>query len=110
MGMNNMLSLTERLTELIKKAEAEANEILSKAQSKSENSISEARKEADRIHMLTQRRIGLEEFLAESEAEAEKEAKNVTENYNKRVMEIKNTSETKIKEAVEYILSEVLPK
>jgi len=110
MEMKNILGLSERLTALIEKAESEAKEIVSKAQRRSETSLAEARKEADRRRLLAQRRTGLEEFLAESEAEAEKEAKKVTKDYTKRVEEIKNTSEAKIKEAVEYIIQEVLPK
>ena len=87
MEMKNILSLTERLNVLMEKAEAEANEIVSSAQRKSETSIDEARKEAERRRLLAQRRTGIEEFLAESESEAEKEAKQVTKNYEKKEIE-----------------------
>ncbi len=109
MEMKKILNLSERLNELIEKAEAEAKGLVSKAQTKAETSLAETKKEAERRRLLAQRRIGLEEFLAESEAEAEKEAKKVTKEYAKRVKEIKDTSDDKIKEAVDYILSEVLP-
>ena len=94
---------------LIEKAEAEANAVVSEAQNKADTSIAEARKEAEGKRLRAQRRTGLEEFLAESEAEAEKEAKKVKKEYNKRVKEIMNTSDEKIKEAVDFVLKEVLP-
>jgi vacuolar-type H+-ATPase subunit H len=59
--------------------------------------------------LRAQRRTGLEEFLVESEAEAEKEAKKATKEYDKRVKDILNTSDEKIKEAVDFVLKEVLP-
>ena len=109
MEMKNILSLGERLKALIEKAEAEANAVVSEVQNKADTSIAEARKEDEGKRLRAQRRTGLEEFLAESEAEAEKEAKKVKKEYNKRVKEIMNTSDEKIKEAVDFVIKEVLP-
>ena len=67
------------------------------------------REDAERKRQRAQRRTGLDEFLAESEAEAAKEAVKVSKEYEKRVQEIKDTSDAKIKEAVDYVLKEVLP-
>jgi len=108
--MKNILNLSERLVALIEKAEVEAEEIVSKTQKQSEDSIAQVREEAERKRQRAQRRTGLDEFLSESEAEAMKEAKKVTKDYEKRVKEIKETSDDKIKEAVNYVLEEVLPK
>ncbi len=109
MEMKNILSLGERLKALIEKAEAEANALVSEAQSKADTSIAESKTEAEGKMLRAQRRTGLEEFLVESEAEAEKEAKKATKEYDKRVKAILNTSDEKIKEAVDFVLKEVLP-
>ena len=53
--------------------------------------------------------LGTLDAVQSSTTKAEKEAEKVTKDYENRVKEIKNTSEDKIKEAVDYILSEVLP-
>ena len=109
MEMKNILSLSERLKALIENAEAEAKGIVSEAQKKAETSIAEATTEAESKRVSAQRRTGLEEYLAESEAEAAKEAKKVAKDYEDRAEGIKNTSDDKIKEAVDYVLKEVLP-
>jgi vacuolar-type H+-ATPase subunit H len=109
MEMKNILSLGERLKVLIEKAESEAEELISQAQSKSDDTLTMVKEDAERRRQRAQRRTGLEEFLTEAETEATKEAKKVTEDYEKRVQEIKDTSEEKIKKAVEMVLKEVLP-
>jgi vacuolar-type H+-ATPase subunit H len=110
MKMKNILSLSERLVALIEKAEVEAEEIVSKAQKQMEDSLAKVREETERKRQRAQRRTGLDEFLVEAEAEAKKEAKKVTKDYEERVKEIRNISDDKIKEAVDYVLQEVLPK
>ncbi len=110
MEMKNILNLNERLIALIDKAEAEAVEIVSKAQIQADESLVKVKEETDRKRQRAQRRIGLDEFLADAEAEAKTEAKKVTKEYEKRVKEINDLSDDKIKEAVDYILEEVLPK
>jgi vacuolar-type H+-ATPase subunit H len=110
MKMKNILSLGERLKALIEKAETEANAVVSEAQNKADASIAETRTEAEGKRLRAQRRTGLEEFLVDSVAEAEKEAKKVKKEYDKRVKEILNTSDEKIKEAVDFVLKEVLPR
>ena len=109
MEMKNILSLGERLKVLIEKAESEAEELISQAQRKSDDTLTMVKEDAERRRQRAQRRTGLEEFLAEAEAEATKEAKKVTKDYEKRVQEIKYTSDEKIKEAVDMVLKEVLP-
>jgi vacuolar-type H+-ATPase subunit H len=51
----------------------------------------------------------LDEFLVDAEADAKKEAKKVTKDYENRVKEIMGTSDEKIKEAVDHVLKEVVP-
>jgi vacuolar-type H+-ATPase subunit H len=109
MEMKNILGLGERLKALIEKAESEAGELISQAQKKSDETLALAKEDADTKRQRAQRRTGLEEFLAESEAEAAKEAEKVSKEYEKRVQGIKDTSEGKIKEAVDFVLKEVLP-
>lgn len=109
MEMQKILSLGGRLQKLLDKTEAEANEIISEAQRKAERIIAQAKDEAEKKRLRTQRRIGLDEFLVDAEKEAKKEAKKVTKDYEKRVEEINNVSEDKIKEAVDLVLKEVLP-
>ena len=109
MEMKNILGLGERLKALIEKAESEAGELISQAQKKSDETLAQVKEDADRKRLRAQRRTGLEEFLAESEAEAAKEAKKVSKEYEKRVQEITGISDEKIKEAVDFVLKEVLP-
>lgn len=109
MEMQKILSLGGRLQKLLGKTEAEANEIISEAQKKADQMVAQAKDEADKRRLRAQRRTGLDEFLADAEAEAKKEAKKVTKDYEKRVAEIKNISENKIKEAIDFVLKEVLP-
>jgi len=110
MGMKNILSLSERLIALIEKAQSEANEIVSKARREAEESLTEVRDEAEQKRLRAQRRTGLDEFLKDAEAEAKKEAKKVTKDYEEKVKEIKNVSDAKIRSAVDYVLEEVVPK
>jgi vacuolar-type H+-ATPase subunit H len=109
MEMKKMLGLGERLNALIAKAEAEAEELISQAQTKSDLELAQAKEDAERKRQRAQRRTGLDEFLVESEAEAEKEAAKVTKEYEKRVQEITGISDDKIKEAVDFVIKEVLP-
>jgi vacuolar-type H+-ATPase subunit H len=109
MEMKNILSLGERLKVLINKAEAEAEELISQAQNKSDETLTMVKEDAEIRRQRAQRRTGLDEFLTEAEAEAKKEAEKVTKDYEKRVQEIKATSDEKIKEAVAMVLKEVLP-
>jgi len=109
MEMEKILNLGGRLQKLLEKTEAEANEIISEAQRKADRIIAQAREEAEQKRLRAQRRTGLDEFLADAEAEAKKEAAKVTKDYDKRVKEIKNISDEKMAEAVDYIMKEVLP-
>ncbi|MFH1180505.1 MAG: V-type ATPase subunit subunit G family protein [Candidatus Bathyarchaeota archaeon] len=109
MEMQKILSLGGRLQKLLEKTEAEANEIISEAQMKADRIVAQAKDEAEKRRLRAQRRTGLDEFLADAEAEAKKEAKKVTKDYAKRVEEIKTISEDKLKEAVDFVMSEVLP-
>ena len=109
MEMKNILSLGERLKALIEKAESEAEELISQTQKKSDDTLAMVREDAERRRLRAQRRTGLDEFLADAEAEATKEAKKVTKDYEKRVQEIKDISDEKLKEAVDVVLKEVLP-
>lgn len=109
MEMKKILGLGERLKTLIEKAESEAEELISQAQTKSDETLAQAKEDAETKRQRAQRRTGLEEFLVESEAEAAKEATKVSKEYEKRVQEIKDTSDDKIKEAVNFVLKEVLP-
>lgn len=109
MEMKNILSLGERLQALIEKAESEAKEIISQAQKKSDETLAMAKEDAETKRQRAQRRTGLEEFLAESEAEAAKEAEKVSKEYDERVQEITGISDGKIKEAVDFVIKEVLP-
>ena len=109
MEMKNILSLGERLQALIEKAESEAKEIISQAQKKSDETLAQVKEDAETKRQRAQRRTGLEEFLAESEAEAAKEAEKVSMEYDERVQEITGISDGKIKEAVDFVLKEVLP-
>ena len=109
MEMKNILSLSERLIALIEKAQAEANEGVSKAQKEAEESLAEVRSETEKKRLRAQRRTGLDEFLVDAEADAKKEAKKVTKDYENRVKEIMGTSDEKIKEAVDHVLKEVIP-
>lgn len=109
MEMKNILGLSERLIALIEKAQSEANEIVSTAQKEADESLAAVKAEAEKRRLRAQRRTGLEEFLAPAEAEARKEAEKVTKDYEARVKEIKGISDDKVKEAVEYVLKEVLP-
>ena len=76
---------------------------------KSDDTLAMVREDAERRRLRAQRRTGLDEFLADAEAEATKEAKKVTKDYEKRVQEIKDISDEKLKEAVDVVLKEVLP-
>ena len=109
MEMQKILSLGGRLQKLLEKTETEANEIISEAQRKSDRVIAQAKDESEKKRLRAQRRTGLDEFLAGAEADAKKEAAKVTKDYDKRVKEIQNISEDKLKEAVDYVLKEVLP-
>lgn len=109
MEMKNILGLGERLKVLIEKAESEAKEIISQAQKKSDETLAMVKEDAERKRQRAQRRTDLDEFLAESEAEAAKEAAKVSKEYEKRVQEIKDVSDEKLKEAIEMVLKEVLP-
>ena len=110
MEMKKILGLGERLNALIEKTESEAEELISQAQTKSDQTLAEVKEDAETKRQRAQRRTGLEEFLAESEAEAAKEAEKAFKEYEERVQEITGVSDAKIKEAVDFVLKEVLPK
>lgn len=109
MEMEKILNLGGRLQKLLEKTEAEANEIISEAQRKADRIITKAKDEAEQKRLRAQRRTGLDEFLADAEAEAKKEAAKVNKEYDKRVKEITAISNEKFNEAVDYILKEVVP-
>ncbi len=109
MEMQKILSLGGRLQKLLDKTEAEANEIISEAQKKADQVIAEAKEEAEKKRLRAQRRTGLDEFLADAEAEAKSEATKVTKDYEKRVKEVHNIPDDKFKSAVDLVLKEVLP-
>ena len=110
MEMQKILSLGGRLQKLLEKTEAEANEIISEAQRKADRITAQAKDESEKKRLRAQRRTGLDEFLADAEADAKKEAAKVSKDYEKRVMEIKNISDDKVKAAVDFVMKEVLPK
>lgn len=109
MEMQKILSLGERLQELLEKTEAEAKDIISEAQRKGDQIVAQAKDEAEKKRLRTQRRIGLDEYLVDAEAKAKEEANKVTKDYEKRVEDINKISDDKIKEVADFVLQEVLP-
>ncbi len=108
--MENVLELTERLESLVEKARREAQEIVDQAKREAQAAVEAAKQEAERRRLNAQRRVGIEDFLVEREAQARKEAEKVRREYEERAKKILAVSEEKIEEAVKAVLEEVLPK
>jgi cell division septum initiation protein DivIVA len=109
MGMRDLLSLGERLNNLMEKTEAEVAEIITNAQTQADEMITTTKEEAERRLQRAQYRTGLDEFLKEAEAEAKQEAEKTEKAYTKSADDIKKVSEEKIIEAVKLLVMEVLP-
>ncbi|HDJ21854.1 MAG TPA: hypothetical protein ENF19_01455, partial [Candidatus Bathyarchaeota archaeon] len=80
------------------------------AKREAQAAVEAAKQEAERRRLNAQRRVGIEDFLVEREAQARKEAEKVRREYEERAKKILAVSEEKIEEAVKAVLEEVLPK
>ena len=110
MQTDKLLSLTERLENILEKAEQEAKEKVSDAQQRANEMVSKAKVDADRKKSMTQRSSGIENLLKAEEEKAKKEAEIILEQYNKDVTELGKVSKKKVDSAIDAILKEVLPK
>ena len=107
--MERVLSIQNRLQKLLGDAEKEAEAMVSKAQSAADEKLTAARDEAARKRAMAQRGSGIEELLKEEEEKAEKEAKKILKDYEAKAEALKVVPEEKMKEAVDFMLEEVLP-
>jgi vacuolar-type H+-ATPase subunit H len=109
MGMERVLSIGERLQNLLTDAEAEAKAKITEAQSAADEKITAAQNEAARKKAMAQRGTGIEELLKEEEKKAEKEAKKILKDYTAKAEALKDVPEDKMKAAIETVIKEVLP-
>jgi len=109
MGMERVLSIGERLQNLLADAEAEAKAKIAEAQSAADEKITAAQTEAVRKKALAQRGTGIEELLKEEEKKAKREAKKILKDYESKAEALKDVPEDKIKAAIETVIKEVLP-
>jgi vacuolar-type H+-ATPase subunit H len=109
MGMERVLSIGERLQNLLADAEAEVKAKIAEAQSQADEKITAARNEAARKRAMAQRGTGIEELLKDEEKKAAKEAKKILKDYNAKAEALKDVPRDKIKAAIETVIKEVLP-
>ena len=108
--MKSILSLGERLKNLLAKAEEEAQTMIAEAQAKAEEIVNAAKNESEQRLVKAQYRTDLDEFLVDAEREAREKAKQVEEDYVKRAQDIRAVPSDMIKKASDRIVKEVLPK
>ena len=99
----------ERLQRLLDTAEKEAEEIVAEAERKANEMISKAKSEAERRRNMAQRGSGIDELLSEAEEKAKVEAEKSLEGYREKAEALKKFPEEKMREAVAFVLREVLP-
>ncbi len=109
MGMERVLSIGERLQNLLADAEAEVKAKIAEAQSAADEKITAAQTEAVRKKAMAQRGTGIEELLKEEEKKAKREAKKILKDYEAKAEDLKDVPEDKIKTAIETVIKEVLP-
>jgi vacuolar-type H+-ATPase subunit H len=107
--MERVLSIGERLQNLLADAEAEAKAKITEAQSTADEKIMAAQGEAARKKAMAQRGTGIEALLKEEEKKAEREAKKILKDYEAKAEALKDVPEDKIKAAIETVIKEVLP-
>jgi len=99
----------ERLQRLLTEAEKEAEAMIVDAERRAEEMISKARDDAERRRTMAQRGYGIDELLNEAEEKAKKEAEKNIMDYEKKAKAVKDIPREKMKEAVAFVLKEVLP-
>ena len=109
MDLERVISMGERLQRLLDNAEKDAEEIVAEAERRANEMVSKAKSEAERRRNMAQRGSGIDELLREAEEKAKVEAEKSLEGYREKAEALKKLPEEKMREAVEFVLREVLP-
>jgi len=107
--MDRIISMGGRLQKLLVDAEIEANKKVSEAKSKAEEIIKTAKSDAEYRRNRAQRGTGIDELIAKEEKKAQVDAENIFKEYSKKVKDLRNISDDKLKKAETMVLGEVLP-
>ncbi len=108
MEVGRMISISERLQELLKNAEKEAEDVVAKAREQAERMVSEAKVEAEKEIRLARLGQGIDEYLREEEEKVRGEADEIIKEFRGRSETSKRTAEERLQQAVEMIVNEVV--
>lgn len=108
MEVGRVISISERLQELLKNAEKEADDIVSRASEQAERMVSEAKVEAEKKTRLARLGQGIDEYLREEEEKVRKEDEEILKEFRNRGEASKRMAEERLQQAVELIVKEVV--
>ena len=108
MEVGRVISISERLQELLKNAEKEADDIVSRASEQAERMVSEVKVEAEKKTRLARLGQGIDEYLREEEEKVRKEAEEILKEFRNHSEASKRMAEERLQQAVELIVNEVV--
>jgi vacuolar-type H+-ATPase subunit H len=108
MEVDRVISISEKLQELLKNAEKEADDIVARAHEQAERMVSEAKVEAEKKIQLARLGQGIDEYLREEEEKVTREAEKILKEFRDRSETSKQTAGERLQQAVELIVNEVV--
>lgn len=108
MEVDRVISISERLQDLLKNAEKEADDIVARAHEQAERMVSKAKVEAEKKIQLARLGQDIDEYLREEEEKVKKEAEKILKEFRNRSETSKRTAVERLQQAVELIVNEAV--
>lgn len=108
MEVERVISISERLQDLLKNAEKEADDVVARAHEQAERMVSEAKVEAEKKIQLARLGQGIDEYLRKEEKKVTREAKKILKEFRNRSETSKRTAEERLQQAVELIVNKAV--
>jgi vacuolar-type H+-ATPase subunit H len=108
MEVGRVISISEKLQELLKNTEKEAEDIVARAREQAERMVSEAKMEAEKKIRLARLGQGIDEYIKDAEEKVRKEAEEILKEFRGRNDASRRMAEERLQQAVELIVKEVV--